>query len=271
MSLKVRDIDKIMEEHAPSKLKESYDNVGLMVGDMNSEVTSILVSLDCTLDVIEEAKEKGCNFIFTHHPLLFRKPANITTETLLGRKIIELIKNDINLYSSHTNLDSVTGGINDIIMKLLDLNNYTVIDPAKNRSDDESNSGIGRIAELSEPITLEELCDRIKEYLNIPFLRYAGNDLKRITKIAVINGSGQDYFNAAKALGAQCIITGDTTYHYVSDFEEEGIAVIDAGHFGTEWPAMEIVAKYLKNRIDLMGFNNSVLVSEVNKNPYKYK
>lgn len=271
MSLKVKNIHRIMEEHAPLRLKQSYDNVGLMVGDMNSEVTSILVALDCTLDVVEEAKKKGCNLIFTHHPLLFRKPSNITTDTLLGRKIIELIKNDINLYSSHTNLDAVKGGINDIIMKLLGMDNYKIIEPIEGFSNSEGNSGIGRIAELEEAITLEQLCDRVKKALNILFLRYAGDELKKIKKVAVINGSGQDYFSNAKKMGADCVITGDTTYHYVSDFEEEDIAVIDAGHFGTEWPAMKLVTEYLKSKIKDIGFNNSVILSEVSRNPYKYK
>lgn len=271
MSLKIKDIDKIMEEYAPSKFKESYDNVGLMIGDKKTKVSSILVALDCTLEVIEEAKEKECNLIFTHHPLLFKKPINITTDTLLGKKIIEIIKNNMNVYSSHTNLDSVRGGINDIIMQLLGFNNYETIELSDKRKDDDSSTGIGRIAVLDEPTTLLDMCDNIKQSLNIPFIRYSGEDTMKVKKIAVINGSGQDYFNVAKRLGADCIITGDTTYHYVSDLQEEGIPVIDAGHFGTEWPAMEVLAKWLKNKLEIMGFNNSVYISELNKSPYKYK
>jgi dinuclear metal center YbgI/SA1388 family protein len=271
MPLKVRDIDKIMEERAPSKLKEDYDNVGLMVGDMESEITSILVALDCTMQVINEAKEKKCNFILTHHPLLFKKPANITKDTLLGKKIIEIIKNDTNVYSSHTNLDSVKGGINDTIMKLLGFDKYNTIELSEKRDCEDQVSGIGRIAELREAVTVDEMCHRVKECLNIPFLRYSGSGDKKVKKIAVINGSGQSYFNDAKKLGADCIITGDTTYHYVSDLEEEEIAVIDAGHFGTEWPAVEILAKWLNNIIELKGYKNSVFISESNKNTYKYK
>jgi dinuclear metal center YbgI/SA1388 family protein len=271
MTLKVRDIDKIMEEHAPAKFKESYDNVGLMVGDRECEITSILVALDCTLEVIEEAKKKGCNLILTHHPLIFKKPANITTDTLIGKKILEIIKNNINVYSSHTNLDSVKGGINDILMELLGFNNYYTIEPSDRRGDNDNSTGIGRITTLSEPITLSEICDKIKTSLNIPFVRYSGEDSSKVKKIAVINGSGQSYFSEAKRLGADCIITGDTTYHYVSDFNEEGISIIDAGHFGTEWPAMKVVARWLKNRIESKGFENSVFESEFNKSPYKYK
>lgn len=271
MNLKVKDIDKILEEHAPAKFKESYDNVGLMVGDRECEVNSILVALDCTLEVIDEAIKKGCNFILTHHPLLFRKPSNITTDTLLGRKILKLIQNNINLYSSHTNLDSVEGGINDIIMKMLGFDNYRTIELSDRRSDNDNVTGIGRIATLSDSVTLEEMCYKIKKSLNIPFIRYSGEESCKIKKVAVINGSGQDYFSAAKRLGADCIITGDTTYHYVSDFSEEGICIIDAGHFGTEWPAMKAVAKWLETKIESKGFKCPVHESELSQNPYKYK
>lgn len=271
MPLKVKDIKKVMENMAPIKLKESYDNVGLMVGDTEENVTSILVALDCTLKVIDEAKDKGCNFILTHHPLLFRKPSSITNETLIGKKIIQLIKNDITLYSSHTNLDSVQGGINDIIMDILKLKNPEIIELSQNRKNKEERSGIGRIARLKESITVEELCYRIKSSLNIPNIRFSGNELANIKNIAVINGSGQDYFYEAKKLGADCIITGDTTYHYVSDYTEEGISIIDAGHFGTEWACMKIVAKKLQNEIKHMGFDNTVVIAENVEDPYKFK
>ncbi|MCY6959684.1 Nif3-like dinuclear metal center hexameric protein [Clostridium brassicae] len=271
MPLKVRDVVKFMEDIAPVNLKESYDNVGLMVGDKDEEITSILVALDCTLDVIEEAKDKNCSLILTHHPLLFRKPSSITTETLIGKKIIQLIKNNINLYSSHTNLDSVKDGINDILVKILGFKSFKTIELAPNREYNDSISGIGRIVELEKYITLEELCCKIKEDLNISYVRYSGEESKVIKKIAIINGSGQDYFDKAKKAHVDCIITGDTSYHYVSDYSEEGMALIDAGHFGTEWPCMKFVAMELENRIKNMGFNNSVIMSNRIRDPYKLK
>lgn len=271
MYLKVEDIHNILEKRAPSILKENYDNIGLMVGDMKSEVKCILIALDCTLEVIDEAIRNNCNLIFTHHPLLFKRPYSITTDTLIGKKIIKLIRNDINVYSSHTNLDSVKGGINDIIMGKLGLIDYKVIEPSRIKSYGEYGCGIGRIGSLAEPITLDGLCSKVKECLNVSSIRYAGNEFKIINRVALINGSGQDYFDAARALGADCVITGDTTYHYVSDFQEQGIAVIDAGHFGTEWPAMEIVANFLRDEIKKRGFDCTVILSKVNKNPYKYK
>ena len=270
MSLKVKDLMRIMEEYAPLKYKEDFDNVGLMVGDPECEVDSILVALDCTMSIIEEAKDKGCNFILTHHPLLFIKPKSITTKTLQGRKIIELIRNDINLYSSHTNLDSAKDGINDLIVKLLEFDNWQIIDE---KIDDSSGEkiGIGRIVNLSSPVTLEELCNKVKDALHISMLKYSGRDNAVVQRIAVINGSGDDFLYKAKALGADCIITGDTTYHYVSDLNEEGVSVIDVGHFESEWPGMQIVGIWLQNKINFAGYDNKVYISEKANSPYKYK
>lgn len=269
MSLKVKHIKNIMEEYAPLHLKESYDNVGLMIGDLESEVTSILVALDCTLDVIEEAKEKNCNFILTHHPILFIKPTSITTETLLGKKIIEIIKNDINVYSSHTNLDIVSGGLNDILMDILSLKTVEVLEPSYNFKNPDKDCGIGRLAILDNPITLESFCNKVKKVLEVDNLRCNISKDMLINKIAVINGSGEDYFEIAKSKGADCILTGDTSYHYVSDYSEENIAIIDAGHFATEWPAMKFFANKLKQKINEFGFDNDVIISERTIDPYK--
>jgi dinuclear metal center YbgI/SA1388 family protein len=269
MSLKIRDIDNIMESYAPFCLKESYDNVGLMVGSLDSQVTSIMVALDCTLDVIKEAMENNCNLILTHHPLMFLKPSNITAETLQGRKIIELIQNNINVYSSHTNLDIVKGGLNDILAKLLGFKRWSIIETSDENSKGGA-QGIGRLVTLDKPITLEQLCKKVKVSLEIKGLRYAGNEKMLINKIAIINGSGEDYFKASVECGADCILTGDTSYHYVSDYMEMGIGIIDAGHFETEWPSMKVVAEVLKNKLREKGCDNLVLVSEKCRAPYKF-
>jgi dinuclear metal center YbgI/SA1388 family protein len=258
-----------MERIAPQHLKESYDNVGLMVGDMNSQVTSILMALDCTMDVINEAQFRGCNLIITHHPLLFIKPSSITTGTLQGRKIIELIKKDINLYSSHTNLDIASGGLNDMVTEILGFKQWDIIEASGFTSGAEE-LGVGRLVTLEKPWTLERLCSHVKTYLNIDCLRYCGDENSSISRIAIINGSGEDYFKAAKAKGAQCIITGDTSYHYASDYSEEGVAVIDAGHFETEWPPMRIFAERLQNALKESNFDNKIYISEAAKPVYKY-
>ncbi|MGL4774057.1 MAG: Nif3-like dinuclear metal center hexameric protein [Clostridium sp.] len=259
--MKVKEIAEYMEKVAPSFLKESFDNVGLMVGDEEQEVEKILLALDCTKKVIEEAKAINADMIITHHPLLFKKPSSIVKSDLQGSKIFELIKNDISLYSSHTNLDSVEGGLNQIISEALGYNNSTIID--KNSKND--NAGIGRFIDLPSEITLQELINKVKRNLHCPNLRVVRGK-ETIKKIAIINGSGQDFFYQAMKMGADCIITGDTTYHYVSDFKELGISIIDPGHFNSEWT---IFIKSLTSKLkELKGVE--VVVASNCEDPYEF-
>lgn len=268
MSIRINEFHTIVERFAPSILKEKYDNVGLMVGYEEQQIENMLVAMDCTMEVIEEAIEKRCNFIFTHHPLLFIKPSTITTETLKGKKILKLIKNDIALYSAHTNLDSVFNGINDYAAKILGYSSIEIMDKSK-VNDFQEHSGIGRILQLEEELSLKDLCKKVKNVYSSDTLKYSGNDEWRVKRVALINGSGQDYFSLAKDMGVDCIITGDTTYHFVSDLVEEGIAIIDPGHFDTEWTAFKMVINDLEKNLIDVGFNGNIIFSETCRNPYK--
>lgn len=128
-----------------------------MVGDRNKEVKKVLLALDCTLKVIEEAKDENVDLIITHHPLIFRKPSSITTDTLQGKKIIELIKM-IFLFMQAYNLDSVENGLNHTIVSILGFNDSIILE--KNNRDDSA--GLGRLVSLDEEISLEELVSKIK-------------------------------------------------------------------------------------------------------------
>lgn len=259
--IKVNNIIKEMELLAPTYLKEDFDNVGLMVGDKNKEVKKVLLALDCTLKVIEEAKKENVDLIITHHPLIFKRPSSITTDTLQGKKIIELIKNDISLYSSHTNLDSVENGLNDTIVSILGFDNFKILE--KNKRDDKA--GLGRIVSLNESIQLEDLISKIKKSLNINNLRVVkGKD--KVNKIAIINGSGQDFIGKAVALGADCIITGDTTYHFASDYKEMKISILDVGHFASEQITFFNVMENLKEKFKDVEF----ITSTVEEDPFSF-
>lgn len=259
--IKVNNIINEMELLGPTYLKEDFDNVGLMVGDKNKEVKKVLLALDCTLKVIEEAKKENVDLIITHHPLIFKRPSSITTDTLQGKKIIELIKNDISLYSSHTNLDSVENGLNDTIVSILGFDNFKILE--KNKRDDKA--GLGRIVSLNESIQLEDLISKIKKSLNINNLRVVkGKD--KVNKIAIINGSGQDFIGKAVALGADCIITGDTTYHFASDYKEMKISILDVGHFASEQITFFNVMENLKEKFKDVEF----ITSTVEEDPFSF-
>lgn len=258
---KVKEIIEVMETLAPTFLKEDFDNVGLMVGDREKEVKKVLVALDCTLKVVQEAKDNNVDLIITHHPLIFRRPNNITTDTLQGKKIIELIKNDISLYSSHTNLDSAKKGLNDSIPGLLGYDTLEILETNKR----DSEAGLGRLVTLEQATTLEDIINKVKATFNINNLRVVkGKD--EVNKIAIINGSGQDFIGRAISKGADCIITGDTTYHFASDYKEMGINIIDAGHFASE---QIVFFNVMKNIIDK--FNDvEFILSKVEEDPYTF-
>ena len=258
------DFMKVMEEIAPTSLKEDFDNVGLMVGDRKKEISKVLVALDCTKEVIKEAKELNVDLILTHHPLIFKKPSSITTDTLLGSKIIELIKNDINLYSAHTNWDSVKNGINDTIVEVLGMKSNKIIDKV---SDD---AGIGRIVDLDKESTLKDIINITKTALNAKSLKYVGELDSKISKVAVINGSGQSYIEAARKLGANLIITGDTSYHFASDYKEMGMSIIDVGHFNSEWPILIEVSKRVEKRIKEKYEDVEFIISSKSEDPFKF-
>ena len=259
--IKVNNIINEMELLAPTYLKEDFDNVGLMVGDKKRGISKILLALDCTNEVIEEAKKENVELIITHHPLIFKRPSSITTDTLQGKKIIELIKNDISLYSSHTNLDSVENGLNDTIVSILGFDNSKILE--KNKRDDKA--GLGRIVSLKESIQLEDLISKIKKSLNINNLRVVkGKD--KVNKIAIINGSGQDFIGKAVALGADCIITGDTTYHFASDYKEMEISILDVGHFASEQITFFNVMENLKEKFKDVEF----ITSTVEEDPFSF-
>ena len=258
---KVKEIIEVMETLAPTFLKEDFDNVGLMVGDREKEVKKVLVALDCTLKVVQEAKDNNVDLIITHHPLIFRRPNNITTDTLQGKKIIELIKNDISLYSSHTNLDSAKKGLNDSIPGLLGYDTSEILEANKR----DSEAGLGRLVTLEKATTLEDIINKVKATFNINNLRVVkGKD--EVNKIAIINGSGQDFIGRAISKGADCIITGDTTYHFASDYKEMGINIIDAGHFASEQVVFFDVMKNIINKFNDVEF----ILSKVEEDPYTF-
>ncbi|MDC7956267.1 Nif3-like dinuclear metal center hexameric protein, partial [Fusobacterium simiae] len=136
--MKARDIINILEKKFPKINAEEWDNVGLLIGDYDKEVKKIQFSLDATLESIENAVSKKVDMLITHHPIIFKAIKDINEQNILGKKIRNLIKNDINVYSIHTNLDSSIDGLNDYILSKLGYSEYKILD-----FNEEKNCGIG--------------------------------------------------------------------------------------------------------------------------------
>lgn len=238
--IKLSEIINILESSMPFSIKEEWDNVGLMLGDTSAKIENVLVALDCTKEVINEAIEKKADLIITHHPFIFGSLKNIDYNTSMGRKIKALIKNDINVVSCHTNFDKMANGTSGTVAKLLDLSGI------ENLTDEEFS--LGKTG-LTEPVTLKEFVCLVKEKLNVNAIKYVGDDSKLIKKVAVVSGSGSEFIFDAIAAGADVFITSEIKHHIAIEGIENDIALIDAGHFETENSALETFVDLLKDKV----------------------
>ena len=236
--MKVSDILKAVEQLAPVNMKMNWDNVGLLCGDPNQEVTKILVALDPFEDVAREAQELGAQVILTHHPLIFRPCKSVTETDPVGRTIRYLVKHDISAINAHTNLDCAPGGVNDVLADRLGLSSVEVIDPQG--IDDQGRPwGLLRKGTVQEQ-SLDAFLSLVKEKLNCPGLRYVSGG-KTVHTVAVGGGAcGSELMDAVRA-GCDTFVTSDLKYNQFWDARDYGINLIDAGHFYTENPVCRLL------------------------------
>lgn len=255
--MKLSRLINFLEEKFPAFLAEDWDNVGLLIGRRDSKINGVLLSLDLTEKVIDRAIEVGANLIITHHPAIFKPLKNISSDNLIGRKIIKLIENGISVYSMHTNLDSGKSGLNDFLGEnVLGLKSGKILDPLENNGREY---GIGRVYKLEEPLKLEKISELLKEKLKLHSINVVKSDEnKEIKKVAIISGAGASYWRKAKKSGAQVLITGDIKYHEAMDAREENFNLIDIGHFESEWIFSNLLENLIKKEfeIDITIFND---------------
>lgn len=244
MSLKCSKVIEFMNEFAPPKLAEDWDNIGLLVGNEEAEINKILIALDATDAVIDEAIEKGCNMIITHHPLIFKAVGNINSSTALGRRIMKLIKNDIALFSAHTNLDITKNGTNDTLAKLLGLKEIdNLCEPVFD------NLGLGKVGVLEKEETFEEFIKAVKASLNLEHLVVSGDKSTKIKKVGLGTGkcSDYEYITLAKQKNCDVYITGDIAYHNAQYANDLNLCLIDATHYFSEVLIVPVIFDYLSS------------------------
>jgi len=233
-----------MESWAPAAWAESWDNVGLLIGDHTQPVKKILVALDATDAVINEAIEGNYNCIVTHHALLYNPVKKITTGDPTGRKIISLIKHDIAIFTAHTNIDKAPGGVNDCLVEKLGISNAAPL----SKSDFSDEVGGGRFGELSDEMTLAELASHVKKALNLKELRYSGNLSSKIKKVAICGGSGMSLLQDVKNANCDVFITGDAKFADTHTLLDAGIALLDITHYGGEVIIVDAIVQKLREK-----------------------
>ena len=219
----------------PATLSEEWDNDGEMcVPSPTRQVERVLCTLDVCDEVVDRAINEGYDLILSHHPLIFRGVSALNTHDPVAKRLIRLVQNDIAVFSFHTRLDAVEGGINDALLEMLGITEGV-----------SSLEGMGRIGELPSPLRFEEFANRVKIVLDA----VAVNALcvkETVSCVAVVGGEGKDFIDAAVAAGADTYLSGRLGYHAMLDGE---INLIECGHYFSEKHAARLLAKMAK-RID---------------------
>lgn len=240
---KVKDIVGIIEDMAPVGLAYEWDNTGLICGDPEKEVNKVYLTLDMFKFNIDEAADLGVDMIISHHPILFGGLKKIDFSSQQGYIVKKLIENGIALYSAHTSMDCAVGGINDVLAQKLEIVNTTVIE----KSEKYPGCGLGRMGQLKSEMSLGEYAELVKEKLNTPFVRVAGDLDKTVRCVAVGGGACDDLITAAIEMGADVLVSADMKHHITADAVDRNFAIIDAGHFPTEVFVKDIFENLLSN------------------------
>ncbi len=255
--VKFQDIKYKLEKFAPVPAAESWDNPGLLMGRGEREIQRVYVALDATPQVVEQAIEKECDLILTHHPVIFRGIKSLTDKNGQGKKFLRLLQNDISVYSMHTNFDSCPGGMGAIVcdrmglknLGPMELGNYqeenSYLRAHSGEKDLSENYGIGFIAELPEEMSCRDFAAYVKRCFDLPFVTFYDGG-KKIRRIACCPGSGRGEFEAVVSNRVDAFLSGDMGHHEGLDYTEEGISLVDAGHYGLEHIFVPYMAKVLR-------------------------
>ena len=236
--MKAYELTSWLEKKYPSDAAEDWDNVGLLAGDDTNEISHVFLALDLTEETLAEAIEDGADMIITHHPMIFGAIKRVTDEDMVGRRLLSLIRSDISYYAMHTNYD--TRGMADLTARLLNLQECTVLEEVKD------GEGIGRVGVLPEKMTLRECAELVKRAYDIPNVKIFGNLDQKVHLAALCPGAGKSTMHNALQFGCDVYITGDIDHHTGIDAVDQGLCIIDAGHYGIEHVFTEDVKAYLE-------------------------
>ena len=238
MEFRVKDITAAIESFAPLSIQEKWDNSGLCIGSPEDKVTSVLLGLDCTPELVDEAIACGADMIVTHHPLIFSGLKKISSDNPVGEAVVKAIRAGISIYAAHTNADKVIAGVSGAMASRLGLDNVTILD------DEGEGTGLGVVGDLPEPLDAEEAVALVKEKFGLKMLRTSRPVQGKISRVAMCGGSGGSLIGAAQKSGAQLYLTGDVSYH--NFFTQGDFMIMDIGHYESEIEIVEILFSLLR-------------------------
>jgi len=258
------EVIEFLESIAPLHLQESYDNSGLLIGHPEQVVKGVMVCLDCTEPVLDEAMAKGCNMIVSHHPAIFYGVKKITGSNMTERLIEKAIKNDLLLYAIHTNLDNtLINGVNEQIARKLGLE----IDGILRGMSGVANPmvGAGLVGYFENPMPEMKFLQLLKDQMKTGVIRHTALTHRPIQKVAVCGGSGSFLIEDAKKAGVQAFVTADLKYHQFFDADGE-LLVCDIGHYESEQYTIQLIQSLLSGNFPTFAAH----CTEINTNPVQH-
>lgn len=257
--MKVRDIASAIERTAPLRLQEEWDNSGLQVGFPDADVRKVLVCLDVTEAIVDEAAAKGCGMIVSHHPLLFKPLAQVSDATYQQRCVVKALAAGIAIYSAHTSLDNAPGGVNYKIAELIGLQGLEWLVPQAG-----GEGGSGLIGTLPEAERDSDFLRRIKHTFGVECLLHSECSGRPIKTVALCGGAGGFLMRDAVRQGADCFITGELHYH--DYFENDGMLLAEPGHYQSERYTIDLLAGILAAGCPGL----EIVKTSINTNPTRY-
>lgn len=243
----VRDIYDCMDEKAPFSMQESWDSSGLLVGHWDRAVRRLLLSLDITPLVIQEAADKGCDLIVSHHPVIFGGAKSVTDGDYTGERVLRLAERGIAALCCHTCLDAAPGGVNEVLARLCGLEGELELLEQGGVHPVLGPYGIGRVGALKAPMALGDYLNLLNRRLHPNGIRF--HDAKRpVRRVAVGGGSCGSMMGEVLKMGCDTFVTADLKYDHFLEARSAGLNLIDAGHYPTENPAMDVVDLWLSER-----------------------
>jgi dinuclear metal center YbgI/SA1388 family protein len=261
----VLDVVNALDRRYPRDWAESWDRVGLVLGDFEHPVNRVLAVVDCVPETVDQALAEGVDLIVAHHPLLLKPVSSIAPDTFKGRIIHRLIRGDVALYAAHTNADTANPGVSDALAARLGLRDLRPLVPASGAAAGEGR-GLGRIGVLDEPMPLSAFAAFAASRLpaTAAGVRAAGDPGRMIRTVAVCGGAGDSFLPDVQRAGVDAYLCADLRHHPASEhLAAGGPALLDVAHWATERPWLDDVAAWLRDEFGL-----DVLVSDVDTDPW---
>jgi GTP cyclohydrolase I len=258
--MKVYELCRILEKIAPLERQEEWDNCGLLIGESGADIEKILVCLDVDPEAIEYAVKSGCNFIISHHPLIFNGIKKITGEDEVQKTVALAIQNRISVYAMHTNFDFADCAMNDHIAGLLNLENICGYFCGRKRG-----YPVGRTGDIRGGTEIRKLAALVGEKLGLDDVYYSGDDDALVNRLLISAGAFDADLLGPFFGGADVIISGDIKYHAAKNLKDKGILAIDAGHFGTE----KIFPKLIKSMLEDLVNDIAIIAADFQKDVFK--